>query len=317
MHVSWSRSLCALCVFVAISISAAAQRAPAVPLFEHPDQTSRTVSGSVAGYETKDYAFDAAAGDHVAIQLRSPNRHLYFNLMPPQGDAIYDGSIGGARRFETTLSRGGRYVASVYFMRNDARRGAQGLFTLTASIVHASTPNLGEGAGFDCGRATRAVEKIVCSMNALAVLDGKLAQVYRASLDIAHAKSADSQLRDAQRDWLKTRDACVTADDARQCLKDAYTHRIAHLQVQWALVAPNAKALFDCGPGEPKIDATFFPTDPPAAHLVRAGGDIIVVEGSAGSGARYLGEDGLVFWNKGRDAFVDWPRVGPLRCSTR
>ena len=121
----------------AISLPAAGQRAPAVALFTKPDQTSRAVSGSVAGYETRDYAFDAAEGDHVDLSLKSANRHLYFNLMPPEGEAIYDGSIGGDRHFDTTIKTPGRYVASVYFMRNDARRRAHGQFTLTVKLTHA------------------------------------------------------------------------------------------------------------------------------------------------------------------------------------
>ena len=116
---------------------ALAQRGPAVELFTKPAETARTVSGSVAGYDTRDYAFDAVAGDHVDLVLKSANRHLYFNLMPPEGDAIYDGSIGGDRHFETTIKSPGRYVASIYFMRNDARRGAHGKFTLTVSRTHA------------------------------------------------------------------------------------------------------------------------------------------------------------------------------------
>jgi hypothetical protein len=128
-------ALFALIAFAAVAFPAAGQRAPAVPLFADPSQTTRTVSGSVSGYETRDYAFDAAKGDHVAIALKSANRHLYFNLMPPEGDAIYDGSIGGDRRFETTIVTPGRYVASVYFMRNDARRGAHGSFALTVDLT--------------------------------------------------------------------------------------------------------------------------------------------------------------------------------------
>lgn len=127
----------ALLVLATLAPKAVAQRAPAVPLFEEPGQTSRTVSGLVSGYGTRDYAFDTAAGDHVTVALTSTNRHLYFNLMPPVGEAIYDGSIGGGRRYETTLQTGGRYVVSVYFMRNDARRGAHARFTLSVDLERA------------------------------------------------------------------------------------------------------------------------------------------------------------------------------------
>jgi hypothetical protein len=130
MRVTLSQLLFALCISVVMSVPAAAQRGPAAPLFQRQNQTSRTLVASVSGYQTADYTFDAAPGDHMVIALTSSNRHLYFNLMPPEGEAIYDGSIGGERRFETTLQEGGRYVVSVYFMRNDARRGAHAEFRL-------------------------------------------------------------------------------------------------------------------------------------------------------------------------------------------
>jgi hypothetical protein len=133
----WRIAPFAFATLAAIALPALGQRAPAMALFTKPDETSRAVSGSVAGYETRDYAFHAAAGDHVDLSLKSANRHLYFNLMPPQGEAIYDGSIGGDRHFDTTIKTPGRYVASVYFMRNDARRGAHGQFTLTVKLTHA------------------------------------------------------------------------------------------------------------------------------------------------------------------------------------
>lgn len=295
---------------------ALAQRGPAVPLFEGSNQISRTLVASVSGYRTADYAFDASAGDHVAIKLTSSNRHLYFNLMPPQGEATYDGSIGGDRRFETTLQQGGRYVVSVYFMRNDARRGASAEFLLNVTRTPAGTETA-HAASFDCRRAATAVERTVCSMPELVMLDSKLADAYRAALDAARGKGNEAQLREQQRDWLVSRNACITADDSRQCLKDAYQTRIAFLEVRYGLVGSKAAAAFDCGPGEPPITATFFPTDPASVRLERGHDDLVAVEGMSGSGARYAGERGLVFWNNGRDAAVEWPGAGSLRCTTR
>ena len=66
--------------------------------------------------------------------------------------------------------------------------------------------------------------------------------------------------------------------------------------------------------------ATFFNTDPPTANLVRRPPapeeTVTVIEGPTGSGARYVSEDGILFWNKGNDAQVEWPAGTAMNCST-
>jgi uncharacterized protein len=310
-------TLFALFAFAAVAFPAAGQRAPAVPLFADPSHTTRTVSGSVSGYETRDYAFDAAKGDRVAIALKSANRHLYFNLMPPEGDAIYDGSIGGDRRFETTIAKPGRYIASVYFMRNDARRGAHAEFQLQVTRTPAGTDSMARGASFDCRRAASTSERMICSTPKLVALDGVLADLYRYALTFTHAQGGEDGLRSGQRDWLAERDHCLSGAGVRACMEDAYRDRIAFIQARYAMLQPNARAMFDCGADKPLITAVFFPTDPPSARLERGHENVIVLEGQTGSGARYVGEDGLVFWNKGSDASVEWPGAGSFQCTAR
>lgn len=78
-------------------------------------------------------------------------------------------------------------------------------------------------AGFDCARAARPVEKLICGDAELSRQDEALAAAYK---DLLAASADPAGLRAAQRDWLKARDACRS--DA--CLKSAYAERLAALQ---------------------------------------------------------------------------------------
>jgi membrane-bound inhibitor of C-type lysozyme len=54
--------------------------------------------------------------------------------------------------------------------------------------------------------------------------------------------------------------------------------------------------------------------DPATVHLVRGDEQFTLPQAMSASGARYLGDD-IEFWNKGRDATVDWQGM-TLACST-
>ena len=70
---------------------------------------------------------------------------------------------------------------------------------------------------FDCARAATATEKAICANPTLAAADREMAQLYKAA----------SGQRDAQRAFLRRRNACG-GDDG--CLGDAYVARIAQLR---------------------------------------------------------------------------------------
>ena len=64
-----------------------------------------------------------------------------------------------------------------------------------------------------------------------------------------------------------------------------------------------------------EIEATFHNApDPGTVKLVRGGQSFTIPQARSGSGARYVG-DGIEFWNKGRDAMVEWQGT-KLECST-
>ena len=70
---------------------------------------------------------------------------------------------------------------------------------------------------------------------------------------------------------------------------------------------------FTCDDGS-AIMATFDNAAEPATALLERGGQQATLQqGMSGSGARYVGDD-ITFWNKGRDAAVEWQGTS-LECS--
>lgn len=80
---------------------------------------------------------------------------------------------------------------------------------------------LARSASFDCARASTSVERQICASAELSSLDTELAEHYSERMDSAG-------VRQAQRAWLRQRDACRDAD----CLRRAYQQRIAALACQ-------------------------------------------------------------------------------------
>lgn len=94
------------------------------------------------------------------------------------------------------------------------------LALLLTSAFHAGT----HAAGFDCGKAATAVEKLVCSDEVLSALDGHVSALFGRAL---HSASAPTELRTTQRHWLRqVRDLCVD----KACLERSYRLRRAELE---------------------------------------------------------------------------------------
>lgn len=120
---------------VALPFAGAAEAATTTRRVRFPRGTMGTiVRGRVRGYDTVDYLVGARAGQQMTVSLRSNNDSNYFNVTAPGGgDAVFHGDAeGGDARF--TTRRNGDYRVRVYLMRNAARRGEAGDFTLEISI---------------------------------------------------------------------------------------------------------------------------------------------------------------------------------------
>jgi uncharacterized protein len=74
-------------------------------------------------------------------------------------------------------------------------------------------------ATFDCTKASRFVEKAICSDQQLSAMDDELGRLYKGALA---SGSNNAMLKMDQKAWLSLRNQCRDAD----CLKKAYVDRI-------------------------------------------------------------------------------------------
>lgn len=201
-------------------------------------------------------------------------------------------------------------------MRLPFRETVLAVFILPAGAALAADP------AFDCAKAESSAEELICSNDDLAKLDRTLADVYgKAVATIETFADKDTALNDFkayQRGWIKGRDDCWKADDELACIKSDYEYRIAEITAKYGLIEGQKPVFYMCNdnPAD-EIVATYFPTMPPSARLERGDSTEIVVEGPTGSGARYLGNFGIVFWIKGDTAMVEWPQGTSFDCKVR
>lgn len=118
----------------------------------------------------------------------------------------------------------------------------------------AQTPPV-SGPSFSCGSASKAVEKAICSDDALAARDRTMATLFTASQADAF-NQGKSQQQILQRQWLKTRDEQCSNGDMHSCLVDMYDERLNALAVAALFRAPDA-ALAELDRQDPKSAALY------------------------------------------------------------
>jgi hypothetical protein len=99
-----------------------------------PGATAATVTGSVTGYNDKQYVLGARTGQILSIDFRPSKSVLYYNVLK-DGELLRDGSIESNDKWSKALPKDGDYVIDVYLMRAEARYGTKATFKLTASIM--------------------------------------------------------------------------------------------------------------------------------------------------------------------------------------
>jgi len=182
-------------------------------------------------------------------------------------------------------------------------------------VASAATFAQGAQSSADCARAASVVEQIVCSDDALAALDGRLADVYASASKAASADQKNRLAADQQR-WLNERAACGKSDDRALCIKARYLQRIADLQAQFKLVPSHGPFRFVCN-GDPHtlLVAQYFETDPAAARFTYDGRTVTAFIQRSGSGARY-GAPSVSYWEHQGEASVVW--FGrTMKCATK
>lgn len=96
--------------------------------------SSATLTGAVKGYDTVSYLVGARAGQTLTVTLHARNHSTYFSVTAPGADAaMFMGEVAGDT-FTATLPSSGDYRVQVYLMRNAARRGDTGAYTISVRV---------------------------------------------------------------------------------------------------------------------------------------------------------------------------------------
>ncbi len=171
------------------------------------------------------------------------------------------------------------------------------------------------GPSYACDKVmANSTEAMICADEKLSALDRKLSRVYAAASRKA-THEHPPVLKAEQRGWIKGRNDCWKSDDQRQCIMDAYRHRIAELQARYQLVPGIGPVRFVCD-GNPvnEVVATFFRTDPPTLIAERGDRVSLMYLQPSGSGAKYQGRN-ETFWEHQGGALITWGYgAPPMRC---
>ncbi|WFC42197.1 MliC family protein [Pseudoxanthomonas sp. SE1] len=150
---------------------------------------------------------------------------------------------------------------------------------------------------FDCAKAASEAEKLVCTDAELAALDRQLAARY------VEAKGADPAV---QRGWVKGRDECWKADDARLCVLESYRTRLVELAIHAPGVVVPKAVEYRCDDNSKPFTMTYYnDLDPQAAVMTWGNDQAIVFPQPAASGARY-GRSGIEYREHQGEARVDF-----------
>ncbi len=177
-----------------------------------------------------------------------------------------------------------------------------------------------DGPSFDCSAAQSKAEQMVCADPKLAALDRRLSEVYSAATDAldrldSGSEQALNELHALQRGWIKGRDDCWKAKDARACVEAAYLRREGELVARYMLRKPTSTVSFFCdGNRANEVTVFFFDTAQPSVRIEY--GDSIDTGAlvPAGSGARYEASFGRSISIKGDDATFVWKEGSPMAC---
>jgi uncharacterized protein len=187
----------------------------------------------------------------------------------------------------------------------------------TAPNAAAST---GAGPSFDCAKADKPIEKLVCGDAALAALDRVLAAAYAKGLSPSSewTERDRNASRAAQREWLAERDACAKAADPKGCTTSAYQRRIAVLKIQNADAGPVPSAVsYRCAglESQPVTAVYYNGTEPKSAVVTVGDRQVVAFIAPAASGARYTAKD-VELWEHQGEATLRWNEKG-YRCKVQ
>jgi len=175
--------------------------------------------------------------------------------------------------------------------------------------------------GFDCTRASTAIEKTICADKTLAMLDREMTRV----LTLAREDASISQpniLKD-QDTWLKQRNECLSSTDKERCLVESYVGRISALRSDSSAVR-KSKGGMSLGPFNAACDGdnvsltvVFVNSSPGYVYVAGRKDTLVLKQALSGSGARYEAQypkGQARLWNKGNMAQIALPGGKDMSC---
>lgn len=118
-------------LMLAFSVQYAAAQGGVETLRFRPGATTTTVRGVVVGRADANYRLEARAGQRMALDLRSRNDFLYFNVLDPRGRVVAREETSWSDRLRVS----GVYRVQVFLMRAEARRDRVVPFSLEVRIT--------------------------------------------------------------------------------------------------------------------------------------------------------------------------------------
>jgi uncharacterized protein len=144
---------------------------------------------------------------------------------------------------------------------------------------------------FDCEKAEKNAEKLICGDNGLSQLDSEVARLYRLASDALNAMPGFEDLLDGQRKWLAERNTCFD----QECLAEMYVRRVHQLRQSFSAARKVENASRSAGPFVLRCDGlnalvgvTVITTNPAYAH-VEWRNSYVVMKKKAASGVQYEG----------------------------
>ena len=161
---------------------------------------------------------------------------------------------------------------------------------------------------FDCEKAEKNAEKLICGDNGLSALDKEVARLYRLASDALNATPGFETLLDAQRKWLAERNTCFD----QECLAEMHVRRVHQIRQSYSAARKMENASRSAGPYvlrceglDALVGVTVVTTNPAYAHIEWRNSYLVMKKAQA-PGVQYEGNFGSLR-AKGNNAWLKLP----------
>jgi uncharacterized protein len=169
---------------------------------------------------------------------------------------------------------------------------------------------------FDCEKAEKNAEKLICGDAELAAVDREMARLYKIASDAVNATPDFTELLDGQRAWVLQRNTCFD----RECVADISVRRIHQLRQAYADARRQDQNGISMGPvavrcegQQALIGVTFVNSEPGFAYLEWTDRYLVLPHAPGGSSAKFEGSFAS-FSTRGDDALVTLPGGKEMKC---